>query len=453
MTPALPLRCLASLLILLIPAFSWGDTGYVFENVRVLPMSGGSEQSMQTVSDQRVVVTGERIVSVGPPGGSVPPGHKLINAAGKTLMPGLADMHVHYWREDLGPLFLANGITTVRNLWGTQQTARLDEGARRGAFIGPRVYSSGPLMDGPEPIWGDNSVVLTDPVQAVGAVESQKKSGYRAVKLYEGLTPEIYRAAVKAAKKRDMQVWSHTPHGMNVNDLIDLRIDSLEHFNDVQDLLRGERRPTDWFEEWAWAEEGMMPALAARFAEAGVWNAPTFGVIAERYRYGADPEAFFKRSETAYLSTSLTDWWRESAGRMKPYGETARAARRQQLNFLKALYDANAPLLLGTDTPNPFVLPGYAIHDEIAAFVEAGIPLHRVLHIATAEAARFLGETGQWGVVAPRARADLLLLDGDPLQDPGVMKNPVGVMIGGRWITRAELLQALADVAAGHRQP
>jgi hypothetical protein len=249
-----------------------------------------------------------------------------------------------------------------------------------------------------------------------------------------------------------MQIWSHTPHGLTVSDLIELRIDSLEHFNDVQDLLRGDKSPGSWFEEWAWADVDKMPALAARFAAANVWNAPTFGVIAERYRYGADPNAFFERPETAYLPASLIDWWRESAARMKPYDDTARLARQRQLQLLKALFDAHAPLLLGTDTPNPFVLPGYAIHDEIAAFIEAGIPVARTLYIATAEAARFLGEAGQWGVIAPGARADLLLLDGNPLHNTDVLRRPAGVMAQGRWISRDTLSAAFSDLEANRPQ-
>ncbi|TDI40436.1 MAG: hypothetical protein E2P02_16950 [Acidobacteria bacterium] len=107
------------------------------------------------------------------------------------------------------------------------------------------------------------------------------------------------------------------------------------------------------------------------------------------------------------------------------------------------LYDAGVPLLIGTDTPNPFVIPGFAIHDELAAFVDAGIPVDEVLRIATADAAKFLREEGQWGVVAADARADLVLLDGDPRDDLSVLRRPAGVMVNGHWYDSAILSDAL----------
>lgn len=282
--------------------------------------------------------------------------------------------------------------------------------------------------------------MVTSPEQAIGAVESQRTTGYKAVKLYEGLTPEIYAAAVKAARDRKMQVYTHVPKGMTVEEIIAFGPDSIEHFEGVsQSATTAEDQNARFMTRWATIDKERLAELASLSAEHGVWHSPTLTVIGTRYRYAADTEAFFSSSEAAYVGPGLVSWWSGSAARMGPYDEEKKQAIANQLAFVKMLYDADVPLLIGTDTPNPFVLPGFAIHDELAAFIEAGIPVDEVLRIATADAAKFLREEGQWGVVAADARADLVLLDADPREDLTTLRRPVGVMVNGFWYD-AELL-------------
>ncbi len=412
----------------------------VFTNVSVLTMS---DQGM--LDEVNVTVRDGSIESISS-GGEIADGTTVVDGTGKLLMPGLADMHVHYWSAVEGPAYLANSVTTVRNLWGSTVILTLDAEAKAGVIVAPHAYTSGPLMDGPEPIWGDASVILTSPEQAVGAVESQRKTGFRAVKLYEGLTPDIYRAAVAAAKERDMQVWTHTPNGMSVEEVIELEVDSIEHFEDISEsVYLGSETDIEYHERWAEADERRLREIAELSAVNGVWHSPTYAVIAKRYEYGANPEAFFEQPESTVIGPGLADWWRGSAMSMGDYDKTKQKAAENQRALIKMLYDAGAPLLIGTDTPNPFVLPGYAIHDEIAAFVEAGIPVEDVLKIATSEAARFLREEGQWGVVAEGARADLVLLNGDPREDLDLLRTPAGVMVNGHWYDAERLAAELAE--------
>ncbi len=422
-------------------ALADGNGMTAFRNVNVLTMTDAG-----TIANATVTVDGDRIVSVADGLGNVPNGARLIDGSGKTLMPGLADMHVHYWSENQGVLYLANSVTTVRNLWGSARTLILDAAAKRGDVRGPHIYNSGPLMDGPEPIWGEGSVKLTTPQQAIGAVESQRSTGYRAVKLYEGLAPEIYAAAVKAAKDRDMQVCTHVPEGMSIEDVIALGVDSIEHFDGVAAAASAASDDAGYMTRWATADHERLREIANASAEAGVWHSPTFSVIALRYRYAADPEAFFARPEAGYVGSGLTDWWRGAAARMGEFDDEKRAATTNQRVFLRMLYEAGVPLLIGTDTPNPFVLPGFAIHDELATFVESGIPVAEVLRMATAGAASFAGEEGEWGVVAEDARADLLLLDGDPREDLSILRRPAGVMMNGHWHDAAALSGALDEL-------
>lgn len=438
------------------PAAAQAAEVTVFENVRVLTMTDAG-----TLTSATVVVEANTVSSVGSAPRHLPPDARIIDGTGLTLMPGLADMHVHYFSANEGPMFLANSVTTVRNLWGTVQTIALDTNNKSGVAAGPHIYTSGPLMDGPEPIWGESSVRITAPEQIVGAIESQRTVGFKAVKLYEGLAADIYAAAVAAARERDMQVWTHTPGEMTVDEVIELGVDSIEHFDNVADFIyvaEAGDDGADYFTRWAHADSSRMRTLADLSAANGVWHSPTYAVIAKRYEYGAAPDVFFDMPEAGYVGPFLADWWRDSASRMTPYDDVKRAAAERQLEFIKMLYDTEAPLLIGTDTPNPFVLPGFAIHDELAAFVAAGIPVADVLRIATAEAARFLREDGDWGVVKAGARADLVLLNGDPLRDLSTLRTPAGVMVNGRWYGADRLADELAAAkerlaaAAGQEQ-
>ena len=427
-------------------------TATVFEAVSVYDVTDGT-----VLADARVVVVDAKVARVESMSeGQTPANAVVIDAIGKTLMPGLADMHVHYWPE-VGPMFVANGVTTVRNLWGNVSSAGWDKSAKSGALVVPHHYYSGPLMDGPEPIWGDQSIRITSAAEAVGAIEAQRSAGFKAVKLYEGLTPEIFGAAVTAAKARELQVWAHTPTGMTYEDVVALGVDSIEHLNNAQDILLpdgmeiqpGEGR---YLRSWSLAAPAKIERLAEKVAAAGVWNAPTYMVTMKQYEFGADPKVFFARPEAVYLGPGLEGWWRNASQRESYRSEHLAEASANYRAMIKALYDAGAPLLVGTDTPNPFTIPGFAIHDEIAAFVESGSPTVDVLRIATAEAARFLGEAGQWGVVAEGARADLVLLDDHPVENLATLRDPVGVMVNGNWHDRAALGAALAGIREAAEQ-
>ena len=412
-----------------------------FQNVRVLTMTDSG-----VIDGATVTVAGDAILSVGNGEAAIPEGARVVDGSGMTLMPGLADMHVHYWSEVQGPLYLANSVTTLRNMWGSATTLILDAGAKRGTFPAPHIYTPGPLMDGPEPIWGEGSAMLTSADQAVGAVESQRTTGYTAVKLYEGLTPEIYTAAVQAAKDRDMQVFTHVPEEMTIEDVLALGVDSIEHFEGVSQAVTTADDDARYMARWASADAERMREIAQASAESGVWHSPTFSVISVRYEYADDPDAFFAMPESGYISGGLSDWWRGAAVRMGAFDEEKQAAIENQREFASMLYDAGAPMLIGTDTPNPFVLPGFAIHDELEAFIEVGIPVDEVLRMATADAAKFLREEGEWGVVAEGARADLVLLDADPREDLTTLRRPAGVMMNGHWYDAAFLAAELDEI-------
>src|SRR5262245_56672488 len=201
------LACLSAQVAFAEPA---GDA-LVIEQVSVIPMDRA-----EVLPDQTVVVRGGVIAQVGPAGAAtLPSDSRHIDGRGRFLMPGLADMHVHVWDENDLYLFVANGVTTVRNMFGAP--LHLDWRARieRGELVGPRIYTAGPIIDGKPAVW-PGSVELDDPEEAAGVVEEQKAAGYDFLKPYARLTPECYAALVAAGEEQGMLLMGHVPEALGL---------------------------------------------------------------------------------------------------------------------------------------------------------------------------------------------------------------------------------------------
>ncbi|APE27833.1 amidohydrolase family protein [Aurantiacibacter gangjinensis] len=416
-----------------------------FENVDILTMTDSG-----MIESGHVIVSRGVIESVGD--GPLPAGFdgERIDGGGGVLMPGLADMHVHYYADDMGVLYLANSTTFVRNLTGSVQTHRRDQAARSGALIAPRVATSGPIIDWGEPSSRDFFIRVQSTDEAVGAVRAQGRSGYDAVKLYEGLPANTYAAAAAEAERQGMRVYTHVPRSMDVRDVLALGVDSIEHLDGYARALMREGFTSEadrpWPQMWANADRSRFNELVAATLESGTWNVPTFAITYGRI-YSADPDAYFSRPEAIYLP-AWADYWAASAGQYAANAPFYEAQLREKGAFTRALYEAGAGVLIGSDGPNPFVTPGYAIHDELRGFAQAGFSNAEILRIATVDAARFMGLEGRMGVVAEGARADLVLLTGDPHDDLAVLRTPIGTMVAGNWWNREAMDSALAARAA-----
>ena len=443
------MRMIFSLLIVLacwpIPLAAQDRGAIAFENVRILRMDGD-----RVVDRGYVIVEGSRIADFGQ--GDLPAEYdgKRLDFDGATIMPGLADMHVHHYETDIGVAYLANSITLVRNLTGSLQTIRRDQAALDGAIIGPRIRTSGPIIDGGKPSPNDFFIRVNSPNEVVGAVRSQARSGYDAVKLYEQLSADEFRAGVAEARANGMRVYAHVPESLTVSDLLEMQVDSLEHLDGYAEVMALEGFATDrkyaWAERWANADRAQFASLAERTKEAGTWMVPTFAITYGRI-YSADPDAYFARPEARILPLWAQSW-RGSAARYeidRPFFERSLV---EKIEFVSALRDAGANILIGTDAPNPFVTPGYAIHDELSAFQMAGYSNLEVLQLATVEAARFLQEEGRTGKIEAGAPADLVVLDGNPVDDLDVLRSPLGTMVAGNWHSREAISAALEKRAA-----
>lgn len=427
-----------------------GEGTTAFVHVTVVPLD-----IQRLVPDQTILVRDGRITAMGPSAGvAVPAGARVIDGRGKYLMPGLADMHTHLALEEDLLLYLARGVTTVRNMWGTPLHLEWRDRIKRGQMIGPTIITAGPIVDGDPPAH-DGSLVALTAEDAERAVALQKQAGYDFIKVYTRLPLPAYQRLVVAAREAGMPVAGHVPRAVGLSGVLDARQASIEHLTGFLDALQAESSPVRGkFDRESldkrinFVDEAMLPTLAEEVRERGVFSCPTRIVINEIAP--AEARERLGRQEMRYLKPLYPAMW-DPGPRPDPTPEAlANMQRSNALNdrIIRALRDAGAPLLVGTDTGNPFVVPGFSMHEELELLVRAGLTPYEALRAATRGAAELLRVTGDVGSVAVGQRADLLLVSGNPLADVAHVRRLSGVMARGRWFSEGDLAALLAQVEA-----
>ena len=415
-------------------------------NVSVVPMD-----AERVVPDQTVLVRDGTIAWIGPTGEArLDPDALVVDGAGGFLMPGLADMHVHTWREVDQLLYVAFGVTTVRNMWGTSTQLDFRNRIAAGDLLGPTIYTAGPLMDG-EPAFWDGSLVVTTPASARQAVRDQRAQGFDFVKVYNRLLPDVYAAIIDEAAEQGVPVAGHVPIAVGLGEVIAGPQVSVEHLNRYSTVLQSDPPDSaDWRRGesgWLTADQALMPNLAQQLASDGLWSVPTL-VLWERVGMTAgERQDFLGRPDVRFVHPGLRQQWQEFASTSEG-ADLVRRGQQARMSMVRALRDAGAPLLLGTDVGNPFLIPGASVLGELDALVKAGLTPFEALEAGTTAAAAFLGRVGEFGAVAVGARADLLLLSANPLIDVTNVGQRVGVMARGRWYPEADLRARLEEQVA-----
>jgi imidazolonepropionase-like amidohydrolase len=418
----------------------------VFTNVTVVPMDRDT-----TLAKQNVIVRGDKIVAIAPKV-DVGPATK-IDGTGKWLMPGLADMHVHTWSDDDLTMFVAAGVTTVRNMFGGEQFLVWRKDIAAGKRFGPTLVTATPIIDGDPPVW-PGSIVMTKPDEVDGKVAALKAQGYDFLKPYSNLEKPVYDALVAAGKKHGITLQGHVPRAVGLEQVIASGQKSVEHLDGWLAMLAptAERSPVSYWKtianRVAKVELTRIPAVADSMKKAGVWNCPTL-IVMQRMAALDDVPALEKKVQwLQYVPASIQAMWNPKADfrvqKMAPEDfVTMRATNQISDKIVKVLATSGAPMLVGTDTGNPYVVAGAALHDEIELLIAAGASRPRVMRAATADAATFLAQQGTAGVVAVGARADLLLVSVDPMTTP-LPLIPDGVVLRGTWLPKSELEAKLA---------
>jgi cytosine/adenosine deaminase-related metal-dependent hydrolase len=407
-----------------------------------------------------VVVEGDRIAAVGLDGEvQVPAGAEVIRLDGKTLLPGLWDMHQHLGGVD-GLLDIANGVTTVRDM-GNDMDALLavKKSFDNGTAIGPRVVLAG-LVDGSGPYTSPIKDKVDTPAQARAAVDRYARHGYVQLKIYSSIKPELVPLLARVAHERGMRVSGHVPAFMTARQFVLDGADEIQHenfvmlnflFNTVKDT-RGPARFTAVAEHGAEIDPSQprVKALFNLFLQHQTVLDPTINVF-----------------ETMFVARpgAILPGWREVADRLPaqvrrgflggglpaPEGKDAlyRASFRAMLKMLKAQYDAGITMVAGTDSMAGFTLPR-----ELELWVEAGIPSARVLQIATLGGARVMNRDHELGSIAAGKLADLIVVDGNPVADIHALRKVESVVKGGVVYSVAALDRAIGvqpEIAAHAR--
>lgn len=446
MPPALS-RILAPLLplALLFAACSdpEGATGLAIENVTVIDAVNGVRPG------QTVVVDGDRIVSV-EPAGSATEVAESIDGTGRFLIPGLWDMHVHLTYEpaltDAMPeLFLSYGITSVRDTGGLlENLLPVVQRMRAEGAAAPRVFFSGPLMDGEFVVYdGDGrpeiGISNPSPEAARANVATLAEAGVDFIKIYELVSPEVFAALVAAADERNLPIAAHVPLSMAASEVAP-RVDSMEHLRNVEmdcginseAFLETRREILEAHEEGPGADLRSslhtlqrLPSIAeydeARCRDVLGTMTSTIQVPTLRLNSFALRPPFAREDWLAGLDrapAAIADPWRaETEQRLANPTDSDTTFASWSLRLVGMMHEAGVPIGAGTDTPINYSLPGFSLHSELEMLVRAGLPPIEALRAATVRPAEFFGLEGEMGTIETGRRADLVLLSANPLDD------------------------------------
>jgi imidazolonepropionase-like amidohydrolase len=414
------------------------STPIAFTDVAVVPMD-----RERVLEGQTVVVRNGIIEAVGRSDSvRVPAGFTRISGRGKYLMPGIAEMHAHVPGEqnpqavDIMALYVLSGATTIRGMNGTPFQFELRRRIAAGEILGPTLFAVAPPFSGTS---------IGTPEDERRKVREYKAAGYDVLKIYPGIPRETYDAIVASAREAGIPYSGHVPPEVGLRHAIASR-QSVEHLDGYVEASRG--------------DPAVIAELAHATRESGIWNTPTMDVWKTILGTRSTDE-LRRRPELVYLRPEVIDAWvKQTAQFARGTGSFWRTALEQvgmrespadivalRDRILQALHRAGARLVLGADSPQVFSVPGFSLAHEMRAMVEAGVPTYAVLEAATRNPAAFFGREAEFGTVEPGKRADLILLEGNPLQDIRNVHRQAGVMLRGKWLPKEEIDRRLADIA------
>lgn len=421
-----------------LPASASSHPLVAFAGVNVVSMTSDRLDRNQTV-----IVRDGRIAEVGPANRvKVPSAAFRIDGRGKYLMPGLIDMHVHQFadfREAL--LFVANGVTTVRNMGGRPDLLKLRETIAKDQFVAPNFYTCGPFLLG-----------FKDAVAAQATITRQCDAGYDCIKIYDTFdwTLDAYSAAVDLANKRGVPVVGHLPLNLTLEQTVRPGRQTVEH---TEQFLNDY-----FFKPGVGLDASKIPYVVKLVKDSGSAVDPTLFVFHAIALMAGD--ATFKElcddPNLRFIDPKTRQQWVANNSYRKRFREKSIPGTLRNFAFMRqltlAFHDGGITLLLGTDTSEdqPFILPGFAIHRELVDLVGAGLSPYQVLRAGTADAARILGGADQFGTISVGKRADLLLLDANPLDDVANINKRAGVMLRGHWLPERDLQVMMDQLAADY---
>jgi imidazolonepropionase-like amidohydrolase len=435
-----------------------GPAVLAIEHVTVLPMTATGATEVQ---DATVLIRDGRIAVITPAAqASIPQGARRINGSGKWLMPGLTDMHVHLANdragrlmlgnsslrdgtlrdEDIFTLFIVNGVTQVLDLQSMSETLRQRYETETGQILGPHIKTAA-MIDGVPPEWPIGTLrVAATPEDGRQAVRDAYAEGYDFIKAYSHLSLETFSAIVDEARRLNMRVVGHIPQrGKGITE---------KFFQPGYDLVA---HAEEFAQQTDPPSIEAIPRYVAMAKRNGTWLIGTISLDERILEAATHPETLKTRPELRLLPPPVQDF----VINHNPYVKAASPGfikHDQEIiefngELVRAFTKAGIPVLAGTDSGVPGLVYGFALHDELEAMSNAGMSNQQVLEGATRLACEWLGVDGDRGTVEQGKRADLLLLDADPLVNVANTRKIAAVMVGGRYLARSDLDRMLKAVS------
>jgi imidazolonepropionase-like amidohydrolase len=439
----------------------------IIDNVSVIDATGAPAQPHRTV-----IVRDGKIEEIRNSAGDTrkkfPGVH--VDGTGKFLIPGLWDMHVHMvfgdWfprgKEVTLPLFIANGITGVRDMGS--ELAVLQQWRKEisaGTLVGPRMWISGPMLDGPQPRF-PSSIAIRTPEDGRRAVDDLKKRGADFIKMQSLIPREAVFAIADEARKQGITFVGHVPDAVRASEASNAGQKSFEHLIGIfegsspleDEFLTGAKSPGKFLASY---DPGRAAKLFSLLARNQTWQCPTLvwergGNLIDETDFAHDPRAKYA---PAYWKD--VTWKRFTEQIVHEFNTDDLATRKRfvekELEVVNAMHRAGIPFLAGTDTPpGVYIFPGFSLHEELQRFVAAGFTPMEALQTATINPAKFLGMQDRLGTIEAGKLADLILLNANPLDDIRNTQKIEAVVANGRYFSRADLDRMLAGVEAAARE-
>ena len=429
-----------------------------FTNVNVIPMD-----RERVLANQTVVIKNGLIAEIGSAKSvKLPKDTMRIDAAGKYLIPGLVDMHTHLLSDgdeypdsiatDELRVMVANGVTTVRFMIGTPELLVLRSRSAKGEIESPTIFVASPHLTGREQ--GNNFVVNT-PEDAREAVRKSKAAGYDFIKVTTFIKPEVYEAAVDEAAKQNIRVVGHADSRFIGVERAWKAKQQIEHLDGYMELLLRDDAPmqgsvSDLYiynpENWKsfdFIDESKIPEVARRTVASNPYVNPTQHFMKNSFGRLRTEDEIRKQPDFRFYPPKVQQKWLNFYKQNRfintvPLEKRAQWVKlREQL--IKAIYDAGGRIMTGSDTPEFLWLYGFGLHHELKALRDAGLSNYAALEAATRNPSLFLGTIDTVGTVEKGKRADLILLNANPLDDISATENRVGVMLKGKWLPQQEL--------------
>jgi imidazolonepropionase-like amidohydrolase len=416
------------------------DAPVAFVDVNAIPMVDDAVHENWTV-----LVEGDRITAAGPSEEvDVPTDALQIDASGQYLIPGLAEMHGHLpsvdeprqYIEDLLFLFVSEGVTTVRGLQGSPGQLELKDEANSGSIVSPSVYLAGPAFSGGS---------ISSPEQAASRVSEQVAEGWDFLKVLPGLTREEYDAMANRANEEGIPFIGHVPSDVGLAHALEMGQQTIDHLDGYIAYLNGADRTL--------GDEDMVEVMEMTL-ESDVWLIPTMALW-ETILGVPSVDEVSAYSELRYMPKETRDSWVESHTQRRSSGnfdqQRADLEAENRIRLLGALSDAGARIIMGTDAPQQFSVPGFSLRRELPLMVEAGMTPYEILVTGARSVGEYLSDKDTFGTIEPGSRADLILLNENPLEDVMHVFDRAGVMVQGRWLDAEEIDARLQEIEQRNR--